>query len=407
MLVFNKRNILHQIRKIPGLKKTLSKTNQQLTHNNSYFQKLIQSNFALIDSILNTGYYEYSKISFKNYSKTSKNASIEINNSCNINCVMCDTNSSTRKKELMNVNLFEDSIIKLKKFGTSSVTLHTIGDPLANAKLAEYFKILRKHKMRIGFLSTNGLLLHKHIETLIEYIDIVGNIRFSIDGIKKETYEKIRVGGNWDTLIKNLNLAKDKLLTKGFEFEFDFTITIENFSEMGEFLVYFKNFVYSQYKIKFNFMNSLAPSNKYFLINNVIPKHTHLNSFCKSVAQTMPYVLTDGKVSLCCRDYDGSLVVGDIRGNSNLSDNLNDSLKLKDLKESTVNGTINQNNYPLCSTCYVVDRRVEDIWRNTVEYLQYKLQDSKAKKYQDNFNKLLDCLNNLSKENYLKFIQQI
>ena len=68
----------------------------------------------MIDSILNTGYYEYSKISFKNYSKTSKNASIEINNSCNINCVMCDTNSSTRKKELMNVNLFEDSIIKLK-----------------------------------------------------------------------------------------------------------------------------------------------------------------------------------------------------------------------------------------------------------------------------------------------------
>ena len=245
---------------------------------------------------------------------------------------MCDTNSSIRKKELMNLNLFEDSVIKLKKFGTSSVTLHTIGDPLANAKLAQYFEILRIHKIRIGFLSTNGLLLHKHIETLIEYIDIVGNIRFSIDGIKKETYEKIRAGGNWDTLIKNINLAKDKLLTKGFEFEFDFTITFENFSEMGEYLVYFKNFVYSQYKIKFNFMNSLAPSNKYFLINNVIPKHTHLNSFCKSVAQTMPYVLTDGKVSLCCRDYDGSLVIGDIRGNSNLSDTLNDSLKFKNLK---------------------------------------------------------------------------
>ena len=43
MLVFNKRNILHQIRKVPGLKKTLSKTNQQLKHNNLYFQKLIQS----------------------------------------------------------------------------------------------------------------------------------------------------------------------------------------------------------------------------------------------------------------------------------------------------------------------------------------------------------------------------
>ena len=57
MLVFNRRNILHQIRRVPGLKKTLSKTNQSLKRNNSYFQKLIQSNFELIDSIINTDYY--------------------------------------------------------------------------------------------------------------------------------------------------------------------------------------------------------------------------------------------------------------------------------------------------------------------------------------------------------------
>ena len=57
MLGFNRRNILHQIRRVPGLKKTLSKTNQSLKRNNSYFQKLIQSNFELIDSIINTDYY--------------------------------------------------------------------------------------------------------------------------------------------------------------------------------------------------------------------------------------------------------------------------------------------------------------------------------------------------------------
>ena len=56
-------------------------------------------------------------------------------------------------------------------------------------------------------ISTNGLMLEKHIDTLIEYVDVCSSIRFSIDGVKKETYEKIRFGGKWEDLIRNLDLA--------------------------------------------------------------------------------------------------------------------------------------------------------------------------------------------------------
>ena len=67
-----------------------------------------------------------------------------------------------------------------------------------------------------------------------EYIDVCGNygLRFSIDGVKKQTYEKIRFGGKWEILIKNLNLAKKKLLPAGYEFHinlYDFHINLYDF----------------------------------------------------------------------------------------------------------------------------------------------------------------------------------
>ena len=141
----------------------------------------------LIKSLNNESFFEYRKKEFfKNKDKKSDFGILEINNSCNINCVMCDTKSSTRPKKLMDLELCKNSIKEMKAAGVRSVVLHTIGDPLANAKLKDYLKILRKYKLQAG-ISTNGLMLDKHIDTLIEYFDICSNIRFSIDGVKKET----------------------------------------------------------------------------------------------------------------------------------------------------------------------------------------------------------------------------
>ena len=84
---------------------------------------------------------------------------------------MCDTKSSSRQKKLMDLDICEKSVKQMKESGVTSVLLHTIGDPLANAKLKDYLKILRKYNLQAG-LSTNALLLDKHVETLKEYFDI-------------------------------------------------------------------------------------------------------------------------------------------------------------------------------------------------------------------------------------------
>jgi sulfatase maturation enzyme AslB (radical SAM superfamily) len=66
---------------------------------------------------------------------------IEINRNCNLDCVMCNTSLSQRPQRNMDLELFENVVATTKSMGQKRVSLHTIGEPLLNPMLEEYFKI--------------------------------------------------------------------------------------------------------------------------------------------------------------------------------------------------------------------------------------------------------------------------
>ena len=304
----------------------------------------------------------------------------------------------------MSLDLCEKSVKEMHDQGIRSILLHTIGDPLANAKLKDYLKILRKYNMQAG-ISTNGLMLDKHVDTLTEFFDICSNIRFSIDGVKKETYEKIRFGGIFEKLIENLNLAEKKLKKIGYEFSIDLVISKDNFDELGEFIVFFKKYINNPYKnMHFNFMTSLSPSNDYFLSHNTLKEHTSKNYYCQYASSLIPYVLVDGRVSACCRDYDGSLVVDDI--NKNKLENMGNGSGFKTLQNAHIEESDKIDNYDLCKSCYIIDTRVSKIWRNNITNLLYKYPNERAEFYQNFFNENLNFLKNINDSNFKKLAQK-
>tara|TARA_B100001248_G_scaffold44647_1_gene28465 strand:- start:7031 stop:8251 length:1221 start_codon:yes stop_codon:yes gene_type:complete len=392
-------------KRAPLLYQFLKKLKNKLFFNKKFINKLNKETSNLLNSIKNESYYEFQKKEFfKTKDKKSKVGILEINNSCNINCVMCDTKSSSRKKKLMSLDLCEKSVKEMHDQGIRSILLHTIGDPLANAKLKDYLKILRKYNMQAG-ISTNGLMLDKHVDTLTEFFDICSNIRFSIDGVKKETYEKIRFGGIFEKLIENLNLAEKKLKKIGYEFSIDLVISKDNFDELGEFIVFFKKYINNPYKnMHFNFMTSLSPSNDYFLSHNTLKEHTSKNYYCQYASSLIPYVLVDGRVSACCRDYDGSLVVDDI--NKNKLENMGNGSGFKTLQNAHIEESDKIDNYDLCKSCYIIDTRVSKIWRNNITNLLYKYPNEKAEFYQNFFNENLNFLKNINDSNFKKLAQK-
>ena len=86
-------------KRAPLLYQFLKKLKNNLFFNKKFINNLNKETSNLLNSIKNESYYEFQKKEFfKTKDKKSKVGILEINNSCNINCVMCDTKSSSRKR---------------------------------------------------------------------------------------------------------------------------------------------------------------------------------------------------------------------------------------------------------------------------------------------------------------------
>ena len=66
----------------------------------------------------------------------------------------------------------------------------------------ERIEYLKSKNVRIQLFSNGSVLDDNKIDRIIE--SGLNDIRFSIDGVKKETYEKIRKGLNFEKTISNI-----------------------------------------------------------------------------------------------------------------------------------------------------------------------------------------------------------
>jgi len=140
---------------------------------------------------------------------------IELTNICNLNCAMCLNKSIPgNERGFMDFNLFKKIINEGEGF-IYDIYLHHRGESLLHPDIFKMIKYA-KTKNILTRLHTNATLLteERSYSLLASGLDFLS---FSFDGYKKETYEKIRVGANFEkTLnnIKNFLLIKKKLKKK-------------------------------------------------------------------------------------------------------------------------------------------------------------------------------------------------
>ena len=79
---------------------------------------------------------------------------------------------------------------------------------------------------------TNGLMF-KEFHTKVPYvINNLQELGVSIDGASKETYEKLRLGGNWDKVRRNLDCIAELKEKHNFRFILHFVVQKDNYHEM-------------------------------------------------------------------------------------------------------------------------------------------------------------------------------
>lgn len=365
----------------------------------TFWEKRIAKAVKLVDDLEHNPYEKIRPRDYNSYPKQSKHAIIEINNTCNLNCAMCQTMSATRKRGRMEIDLFKDTLEKLVADGINNVALHTLGDPLANPRLPEIFAELRRHGVTTS-ICTNGLLLERHVDTLLEYMDICPSISFSVDGATKETYERIRIGGKFETLLEQLEISNNRLRPKGMTVKIHCTLSKDNLNEVGRFVEIFRKYVpYPASDLTFGVITGLAPDNTYFDSVNPFPNLTHRNLMCWRPKGDPLWVNIDGTVSACCRDYHGDLVIGNIKNNTYRE--LQQSEGLIALQKAHESGDLSA--YPPCDTCYRPDKRLDEIVNAVLQHAIYQSPDADGEFYQSVADDMVDILR--SNGNYAEKIE--
>jgi len=127
-----------------------------------------------------------------------------INGRCSSNCTMCTINQWKRKPVIMSFDTFKKILLKFDLFKKymSYLTLQGCGEPLLDNNIHKKVALASKLGFNgIGFAS-NCTELNEEISTKLLEAGL-NTIIFSIDGIKKETHESIRIGTDFDTVVAN------------------------------------------------------------------------------------------------------------------------------------------------------------------------------------------------------------
>lgn len=132
------------------------------------------------------------------------NVDIELASSCNLRCTMChQSNEEAHLKGIMSKDLAFKIIDQCKEFGVYSVKLNWRGEGTLNPHFYEIAKYAKESGIIDVQVNTNGLPYH--FDQLLKAIPYLDRIIFSVDGLTKETYSKIRRGGDFDKLMGHID----------------------------------------------------------------------------------------------------------------------------------------------------------------------------------------------------------
>ncbi|MBF0623656.1 MAG: SPASM domain-containing protein [Magnetococcales bacterium] len=268
-----------------------------------------------------------------------REVSIELTNHCNLACVMCPHGTMQRGKGFMEQALFE-RIIDQCRGQVELVYLYGTGESLLDNRLPGCIRYAKERGLATD-LSTNGTLLNEAWarELLTSGLDF---LTVCLDGGDKETYESIRIKGNFTVLVANIRtlLRVWREVSSRTRIIIQMIVMDRNLNEVEGFRNLFtseeRNAVF-QFRIK--------P----FYDTYRIPKEQIGTTPACFLPWNQMSILWNGDVALCCFDANGKVPLGNV-WEQPLRDIWNGTV-VQRIRHRQRTGQVHD--LPLCSSCGV------------------------------------------------------
>lgn len=231
---------------------------------------------------------------------------IETTNACNGKCIYCPRDKMTRKIGFIEEDLYRKVVDECGAEGAKCLHLQNYGEPLLDKNMPSRIAYAKEKGISYLMLFSNGLLLTRAISRKL--IDVgLDEISISLDSALPEEHSNTRVNLDYTTVTRNiLGFLEERDKNRGKRTKVTLTATVKDMSSNGV----------RQLREKWNHIVDeivIQP-----LHNWGGEKHLGLNKIIKPCSRlwlTMT-VLVDGKISLCCVDYNGEYILGDVSKNT-------------------------------------------------------------------------------------------
>lgn len=229
---------------------------------------------------------------------------IEVTNLCNAGCVMCPQSNMRRKSGNMEASLYKKIIDQCRPL--EAVWAFMMGEPLMDKNLPEKIAYAKNSGIKKVGIFTNGSLLTSDLafKLLTSGID---HITISFDALTEQTFKKIRPKLNFQDVSRNIeNLVKlrRKRKKKTPFIAIEFVKMAGNTSEAEPFRKKWEKIVDAVY---ISHMVNWGGANQ---IESAAQLSYKIRHPCYRLWRDM-VIFVDGRVSLCCYDYEGSVILGD------------------------------------------------------------------------------------------------
>ncbi len=278
---------------------------------------------------------------------------LEATNVCNLKCEMCARNIKEQIYGYMDFNLFKKIIDEASIYGPRSFCLHIFGEPLLAlniVRMMEYIKL--KNSNNTILLTTNGILLEEELPQRI--LDLgIDRLVVSVMAAKEETYEKItqadclkKVETN---IINFISLKKLKAKNKPTVF----VRMLKNERTHNEVKLFIDRWSKLNVLIDIRGAHNYAGKIKDNIFKKVFKRYPCYHLWFS------PGINYEGDVSICCCDWNGEAVIGNVK-NQPLSNIWKNDL-ITDYRLCHLGGRYDK--LPLCAKCDVWTRYPDIFFR--------------------------------------------
>jgi radical SAM protein with 4Fe4S-binding SPASM domain len=277
---------------------------------------------------------------------------LDMNQECNFSCPHCIVGDKKVADKYYNGSpltwdQYKNIIVEGEEHGCPSVSVQGNNEPLLIKDLEKYIKFASSHSFLDIMMNSNASALTEARAKKILDSGLT-RLRFSIDAYSEEVFNKIRIGGRYSQVIRNIEIFLDLKEKGGYELPIvgvSFCLQKDNEHEKNDFIDFWKDKV-DTVSIQKYVPPVLEPGyDKFYTLEQLNNKKEFKGFKCPQPFQRV--TIRNSEITPCCAMFSSRIKIGDVSKDTIY--NSWNSEKMKELRHIHENGEWYKND--ICRMC--------------------------------------------------------